>query len=191
MEGLFTTPAQAAARFRSPDAYVDGGRLFPSTIRQRITQWLLDAFALGRVGIPAESFTFVLEAGLLREYFADYLQQRLHKEIAWYRAFRQLTEDGCFEMGPYHRFTELTMITEEEVETTELLANGVSPILRSDFNTGIPLKFDAIVDETRSPDIDDWMTAWHDAVPPSSLEQPTGTVHYNVRLADNYELRTD
>lgn len=183
-------PSHVAARFQSPDDCPGEAELCPTSLRVRISRWLLGALATTLVGIPAEAFTLILEAGPYKDYFADQFQQRVHKDVAWYWANKKL-EEGNDIAPAYHRAIRDVLLKEEELEAIENLVNGTSPILRCDFNTGIALDPDIIVNATRHlAGTFDWVLAWGAGVP-QRIEQPKHQADYNTRLADNFEIRMD
>ncbi|RGP75364.1 hypothetical protein FLONG3_5754 [Fusarium longipes] len=186
-------PCQVAARFYGPDRYPDGHEVHSHDFIVHLSQWLLDALALKHVGIPAESFTLVLEGGSHKDYFADLFQQRLHKEVAWSRAFHHLTRNGHFRPSQVcYSILEELLMAEEAIAAIEYLVEGTTPVLRSDFNTGVFLDVDTLVNEaeTKSLTPDNWVFKFVPEVV-WNTEQPTHTVDYNTRLLDTYESRTD
>jgi hypothetical protein len=86
-----------------------------------------------------------------------------------------------------------TLTTREEADAIESLANETSPILRSDFNMEAALDVDAIVNETQSLAIENWLVTWSRALVPWEEFREGLTYHtdYEVRLADNYEIQID
>jgi hypothetical protein len=196
MYGAFDNAEDVAGHFLDPNAWSSTSGLTGADLGTHILQWLTDALAVTRVGIPVESFTLILEAGPYRDYFTNFSQQRLQKEMAWGRALNYLDQRDAFQLEgsnltiaqPLHmRF----MMTCEDTGVIESLANETSPILRSDFNAGIALDVGAIVNQTRYLSTEDWFCEWYpDIWPWEPLEeQPPYQVDHKVRLADNYEIQ--
>ncbi|RGP62595.1 hypothetical protein FSPOR_9174 [Fusarium sporotrichioides] len=166
--------------------------MYGQRFRSRITQWLLDAPAVTDVGIPADAYTLVLQAGSYQNYFTDQFQQQIQQEIAWHKAFRALNSVYPFD-GPvhqYHEMIQMCMIDTQEVDAIEALLNGTSSILRADFNLGVAQEFDSIVNDTRHLHVREWEDAWN-AVMLSTIKQLTHEEDYNTRLSRNFEIRTD
>lgn len=190
--GAHDEPSNVAARFQQLDNLTEEPRIVPTGFRLELSQWLLDALAVTSVGIPADSFTLIIEAGSYKDWISDLFQQRFHKEIAWCRAFVCLKSiNSLGERNIMHRMTEDSMIQEDEVEAFEILMNKTSPILRTDFNTGVAWDVDTIVNDTQSLSMNEWFWHWFETLPLSRMEQPTHELDYKVRLADNYEIQTD
>ncbi|KAH7183540.1 uncharacterized protein B0J16DRAFT_401979 [Fusarium flagelliforme] len=196
MYGAFDNAEDVASHFLDSNAWPSTSGLTGADVGTPILQWLTDALAVTRVGIPAESFTLILEAGPYRDYFTIFSQQRLQKEMAWSRALNYLDERDAFGLEgralttiqpDFMRF----MMTCEDTDVIESLANETSPILRSDFNAGIALDVGAIVNQTRYLSTEDWFCEWYSDMWPWDLleEQPPDQVDYKVRLADNYEIQ--
>ncbi|UZP43225.1 hypothetical protein NXS19_011041 [Fusarium pseudograminearum] len=186
------SPCHVANRFKSPDACPNEPQLSGRKLRLRISQWLLDALAVTKVGIPAEAFTLVLQAGSYEDYFTNQFQQHIHKEIAWHRAFKTLNPGFPFSW-PRNDDSwpiQISMIDKNEIDAIESLMKGTSPILRSDFNTGVEWEFDTIVSETRHLDMEEWMVARNKAMS-KKIEQPTHPLDYITRLLENFEIQMD
>ncbi|QPC80321.1 hypothetical protein HYE68_011073 [Fusarium pseudograminearum] len=185
------SPTHVADRIRDPGASPDEPEITGGMLRSRITQWLLDALAVTDVGIPAEAFTLVLQAGSYKDYFADRFQRQIQEEIALCRAFKTINPEY-----PYARLTEplygsiqSTMIQEQEVDALGILGNDNLSILRSDFNPGVEREFDTLINETSNHDASEWFHAW--SVLLGNIDQPPHQVDYNTRLLENFEVRTD
>ncbi|KAM0229792.1 hypothetical protein ACHAPO_009677 [Fusarium lateritium] len=184
------SPTYVAERCRDPEACLDEVPISPRWMRSRITQWLQDALAVTDVGIPSGSFTLVLQAGSYKDYFADQFQNQIQTEIAWQRAFKRLNPEYPFDSprGTNYNVIQNLMIQEKEIEALQTLGNMTSPILRSDFNTGVALEFDTIVNQTSHLRDFGWMREWY-AATLMSIEQPIHKLDYNTRLLENFEIQ--
>lgn len=198
MYGAFDNAEDAAGHFLDPDEWPSTFVLTADKLVPPILQWLTDTLAVTRVGIPAESYTLILEAGPYRDYFADVSQQQLQKEVAWSRALYYFDQRDAFQLeGSNLTIAQpLNMrfiLTSEDIDAIESLANETSPILRSDFNAGIAMDVGAVVNQTRYLPIEDWFSDWFFTVDRWQLQagQPPDLVDYKVRLADNYEIQID
>ncbi|KAG8361100.1 hypothetical protein FVEN_g890 [Fusarium venenatum] len=166
------------------------GMWYDRDVRSRITQWLLDALAVTDISIPAEAFTLVLQAGSYRDLFTDLFQQHIHNEIAWHRAFKVQNPDIDID-GPVnwrYSFIQSVIMDTQEAVALEALTNGTSPILRSNFNTGVAHEIDTIINNTSHLGPHEWLKAWNAAK--TDLEQAIHRVDYNTRVSDNFEIRT-
>ncbi|KAJ4253396.1 hypothetical protein NW762_010553 [Fusarium torreyae] len=157
----------------------------------RLAHWLFDALAVTHVGIPANSFTFVLEAGPYRDYCTDVFQQLVHRDIAWYRAYNACLDRGFLEVPPGERTDMLNtyMIQQGFEEAIELLVDQTS-ILRSDFNPGFAWNFEPLVDETKELDALQWAQKWAYREPALYTDLPSSFKQEAV-LADNFEIQTE
>ncbi|KAF5234179.1 hypothetical protein FAUST_7765 [Fusarium austroamericanum] len=186
------SPSCVANHFQSSDDQPERLRPFPHELRRRITQWLLDALAVTEVGIPADAYTLVLQAGSYQDYFTDQFQRQIHQEIAWNKAFKVLNQAYPFN-GPvrkFHQDIQLGMIDPQEVDAIETLLNGTSPILRTDFNIGVAQEYDSIVNDTGHLHVGEWMFTLSSTLRNSS-QRPTHEVDYRTRLSQNFEIQTD
>ncbi|KAF4954394.1 hypothetical protein FSARC_12148 [Fusarium sarcochroum] len=180
-------PAAAATTLQNPPE--DGGKMTNKVFLGRLAHWLFDALAVTRVGIPAESFTFVLEAGPYSDYCSDVFQQLVHRDIAWYRAYNACLDRGFLQIHPRLRRLNTYMIQGGFEEAVELLVNQTS-ILRCDFNPGFAWNFEPLVDETKELNALLWTEKWDYRKPLLFMDLPSSLKQEDV-LADNFEIQTE
>ncbi|KAH6962389.1 hypothetical protein BKA56DRAFT_597639 [Ilyonectria sp. MPI-CAGE-AT-0026] len=149
-----------------------------------LAQWLLSALAVPEAGIPAESFTFVLEGGPYLDFCTDLFQQTVHRDVAWQKAYQASLQRGLLARWP--RAAEL--VVEGFVEAIEHLINSTS-FLRSDFNTGHPWDWENLVEEKTGFSQFTWVRSFymHIFLP---IDFPPA-MDYTSILADNYEIQTE
>ncbi|KAF5024612.1 hypothetical protein F66182_3375 [Fusarium sp. NRRL 66182] len=156
---------------------------------EKIADWLLDALAVTDSGIPAESFTLVLEAGPHRDYCADLFQRFTQREIAWSKAYKELAQSGFSFAIPNRSSPVPTLLLNgNKVEALDHLANHTSAILSCDFNTGVAWDVEALVNETRGLSGEEWVRRWQ-SVPFSEKLPPD--LKYKDMLTDNYDIQTE
>ncbi|KAJ4182227.1 hypothetical protein NW767_013910 [Fusarium falciforme] len=156
------------------------------TFPWRVAEWLVDALAVTSVGIPAESFTFILEAGPHADFCTDVFQQAIHRDIAWNRAY-----NACIDRGLVVRKRGQKghlLIDEGLEEAIGHLLNQTS-FLRSDFNPGHPWNFENLVEETKHLDYLHWQLKWAYREP-RKLELPP-TLDIARLYSDNFEVQTE
>jgi hypothetical protein len=188
IEGRLGDP-QHAARFlqaekdgRTEDRRSVDLMSFPS----RLAEWLVDALAVTSVGIPAESFTFILEAGPHADFCTDVFQQAIHRDIAWYRAYNACINRGLVVRNRGQK--RYVLVDEGLEEAIGHLLNQTS-FLRSDFNPGHPWNFENLVEETKHLDNLQWQTKWAYREP-RKLELPP-TLDIARLYSDNFEIQTE
>ncbi|KAJ4134066.1 hypothetical protein BFJ70_g6372 [Fusarium oxysporum] len=156
-----------------------------------IYYWLLDALAVVDSGLDTKRFTFVLEAGQYSDYCSELFQKVIQTEISKSKAWKICLETGLLAfLGPT-RMDENTARYAKDPrfeKLIELLGNQTSSF-RCDFNPGVPLDADTLVEDAKvrhGEDISDkWVSDWrHDFVPmPYDL-------YHNMMVAPNYEFQT-
>lgn len=151
----------------------------------RVAKWLVDALAVTSVGIPAESFTFILEAGPHTDFCTDVFQQAVHRDIAWSKAHKACLDRGLIERIPRER---CRLVDEGLEEAIGHLLNQTS-FLRSDFNPGHPWNFENLVEETKHLSNANWIIKWIYREP-QRLDFPP-TLDFAKRYSDNFEIQTE
>lgn len=149
-----------------------------------LAQWLLDALDVPEAGIPAESFTFVLEGGPYIDFCTDLFQQTVHRDIAWHKAYQASIQRGLLVRWP---LLQTGLVVEGFAEAVEHLNNPTS-FLRSDFNTGHPWDWEDLVEkETGVAFL--WVRSFsmHKTL---SIDFPPALDYASI-LADNYDIQTD
>ncbi|RSL52055.1 hypothetical protein CEP53_008211 [Fusarium sp. AF-6] len=188
IEGWLGNP-QDAARFlqAEKDGRTETPRVFDFRyFSWRVAEWLVDALAVTSVGIPAESFTFILEAGPHADFCTDAFQQGIHRDIAWNRAYNACIDRDLVAFGPHGRAHRL--VNEGLEEAMEHLLNQTS-FLRSDFNPGHPWNFEKLVEETKHLSQSVWPMKWF-CREPQKLDFPS-TLDIAKRYSDNFEIQTE
>ncbi|KAM0554838.1 hypothetical protein ACHAPJ_006571 [Fusarium lateritium] len=184
---LDVNPYEVAAHFELERGST--GKLHTRNFGRDIAHWLLDALAVSDAGIPPQSFTLVIEGGCHRDYCTDLFQRFVQKEIAWYKAYRELTRGGSLLMTEGPEYNRAGMLKEEEVAALDQLVNQTSVVLSCDFDTGVACDVEALVNETKDLSAYDWVDRWsHDSPYRESL--PPG-LQYKDRLARNFEIQTE
>jgi hypothetical protein len=169
-------------------------RLNKREIGSRIALWLSDALSVTDAGVPAGSFTFVLEAGPHRDYATNMFQQHVHRESAWARAFRESTRSGSSVLTPVEisRISN-DMISEEDMQVIDHLVNQTSSVLRCDFDMGIVWDVESLVEEAKGFDTDHWVHMWRsgfDQNHPLFQRLPPG-ITYTTWAVENFEIQTE
>ncbi|KAF4985470.1 hypothetical protein FGRMN_11192 [Fusarium graminum] len=162
-------------------------------IGRDIGRWLFDAIAATKTDIPATSFTFSLEAGSHKDFATDLFQRFVHRENSWARAYKQLTESGLLVMGEVVFFVKQGMIRYEHVEAIDHLVNNASPVLRCDFNTGVPWNFETLVTETAGLSDLEWFGTWRERsgqIERAVVRLPLD-MSYESWVANHFEVQTE
>ncbi|KAJ4249110.1 hypothetical protein NW762_012444 [Fusarium torreyae] len=185
---LHVDPSEAAAYFELEENST--AEVHTRSFGRDIAHWLLDALAVSDAGVPPESFTLVIEGGRHRDYCADLFQRFVQKEIAWYKAYKELTQSGSLLMNEGAEYNRGDMLKEEEVAALDQLLNQTSAALSCDFNTGVACDVEALVNETEGLSAYDWVDRWSDDnFPP--WENLPHDLQYKDRLARNFEIQTE
>ncbi|CCT69649.1 uncharacterized protein FFUJ_05551 [Fusarium fujikuroi IMI 58289] len=159
-------------------------------LSRNIGYWIRDALAAKDVGIPAESFTFRLEAGSHQDFCTDLLQRIVHRDIAWHRAYKLLDANSTFPHDALSaQETRRWMMRDADVKAIDELVNRTSGVLSADFNTGVALDGRALAKETEHLHGFYWVAKWRLMDGTLKQESPPGLIY--DRLADVVEFRTD
>ncbi|KAF5621352.1 uncharacterized protein FTJAE_11323 [Fusarium tjaetaba] len=160
------------------------------SLSRNIGYWIRDALVVKDVGIPAKSFTLLLQAGSHQDYCTELLQRIVHRDVAWYRLYNLRLEGGTFHHDDFSSYAiPRRMMRDEDVEAIDKLLNQTSEVLSTDFNTGNSLDAQALASQTKDLDGFDWYRKWQ--LLDGSLWQEIPPVLKYDRLADIIELRTD
>ncbi|EEU44580.1 uncharacterized protein NECHADRAFT_85259 [Fusarium vanettenii 77-13-4] len=188
IEGSLGNPQKAAQRLQEQkDGRSNPARVFDLLrFPWRLAEWLVDALAVTDVGIPAESFTFILEAGPHADFCTDIFQQAIHRDIAWDRAYKACINRGLIVCRPSQRLRRV--VDQGLEEAMEHLLNQTS-FLRSDFNPGHPWNFENLVEETSHLDNLRWTNKWAFRQP-WNLDFPP-TLDIAKSYSDNFEIQTE
>ncbi|KAJ3540952.1 hypothetical protein NM208_g4830 [Fusarium decemcellulare] len=150
-----------------------------------LADWLFETHAASDVGIPVESFTLVLEGGPYVDFCSDLFQQGVRRDIAWQKAY-----DACINRGFLRckRRVRYNFVDQGFEEAIEHLTEETS-FYRSDFNTGCPLDFEAMVEEQKGHRINPSWAEAYDKLPSSMVFPPA--LDYEKIMVDHYEIQTE
>jgi hypothetical protein len=156
-----------------------------------ICYWLLDALAVVDSGLHTKCFTFVLEAGPYGDYCADLFQRVIQTNISRSKAWKICLETGLLaSLRPTTRDKNTTKYAMDPrfEKLIEHLVNQTS-IFRCDFNPGVPLDVDTLVEDAKVRHgeciSDKWVGAWRHV----SIPMPHDLYH-NMMVAPNFEFQT-
>ncbi|KAF4417382.1 hypothetical protein FACUT_12258 [Fusarium acutatum] len=163
---------------------------FRPQLSRKIGYWIRDALVLKHVGVPAKSFTLLLEAGAHQDFRTDPLQRIVHRDVAWHRAYKLLDAHDTFphdELSSYN--IPRWMMRDEDVKAIDELLNRTSEVLSADFHTGVALDAQALAKQTEHLHGFDWLAKWQLLDGSLKQESPPGLIY--DWLADVIEFRTD
>ncbi|KAI7763623.1 hypothetical protein LZL87_010678 [Fusarium oxysporum] len=156
-----------------------------------IYYWLLDTLTVVGSGLDTKRFTFVLEAGKYSDYCSELFQRAIQTDISKSKAWKICLETGLLASLRPTRIDENTARYAKDPrfeKLIELLGNQTS-IFRCDFNPGVPLDVDTLVEDAKvrlGEDISDkWVSDWRHDFVPMSYE-----LYYDMMVAPNYEFQT-
>ncbi|KAH7230472.1 uncharacterized protein BKA55DRAFT_582918 [Fusarium redolens] len=156
-----------------------------------ICSWLLDALAVADSGLPTKCFTFFLEAGSYGEYCEDIFQRAIHTDIASSKAWNICLETGLLASLRPTSLEERTAkyaMDPRFGQVIEHLVNQTS-IFRCDFNPGVPLDVDTLVEDAKVRHgeriSDKWVSGWGDVSFPIPHD-----IYHDVMVAPNFEFQT-
>ncbi|KAF5634255.1 hypothetical protein F52700_5977 [Fusarium sp. NRRL 52700] len=186
---------------RPPDLvvfnYEEGENMLPRPTKVKedfeanIFYWLLDAQAVVDSGLDGKRFTFVLEAGPHSDYCSELFQEVIQTGISKSKAWKICLDTGLLaSLGPEIRNDNTARFVKDPrfEGLVELLGDETSN-LRCDFNTGVPLDANSLVEDAKvrhGEDIDDkWVGAWH--YDPITLPYD---LYHDMMVAPNFEFQT-
>ncbi|KAF4949130.1 hypothetical protein FGADI_9134 [Fusarium gaditjirri] len=156
-----------------------------------LQSWLIDALAVRDLDVPAGSFSFTLEGGTHGELCSDVFQRCVLMGLAEGEAYHK-----CHELG---LFTSIIDVIAGEADRLPLdprykdaighLVNQTS-ILRSDFNPGVPVDPETLVEESKGyDDLEDLVERWGFGATSFGCEIPTD-LYYDIMLPRQFEFQT-
>ncbi|KAH7230454.1 uncharacterized protein BKA55DRAFT_654355 [Fusarium redolens] len=164
--------------------------LYGPSFLPKLQSWLIDALAMRDLDIPTGSFTFTLEGGPYGDFCTEVFQGCILMSIADDEAFIKCGELGLFRSidsmscTPDHFFLDPRF-----KEAIDHLVNQTS-ILRSDFNPGVPVDPNAVVEESKGfDDVEDLIERWEYSAIFFGCKMPTD-LYYDVMLAAKYDFQT-
>ncbi|KAF4422097.1 hypothetical protein FACUT_10804 [Fusarium acutatum] len=156
-----------------------------------IYYWLLDAFAVVDSGVNTNCFTFVLEAGQHSDYCADLFQRVIQTEISKSKAWKICLDTGLLaSLRPSIRDDNTIRYAKDPrfEKLVDQLVNQTSS-LRCDFNPGVPLDVDALVEEAKVRHgkniFDKWLSKWNLNIIPMPYD-----LYHNTIVVPNFEFQT-
>ncbi|KAF4424487.1 hypothetical protein F53441_14234 [Fusarium austroafricanum] len=173
----------------------DPQQFYNANFAPKVCTWLVDALAVVLAGVPAESFSFVLESGPYGDLCADLFQKGVHVSLAESKAWTMCLERGIFkdliggsEMRKSYNLPPDLETGERFREAIEQLVNQTS-VLRCDFNPGVPVYPETLVEETKRLPHDRIWGRWRYKAGDFSTFLP-GDLHYDFMLVPNYDFQT-
>ncbi|KAM5347428.1 hypothetical protein ACJ41O_010433 [Fusarium nematophilum] len=185
IEARFGEPQNVAWFLHHPTTHSGWNSIDTIRFPYRLAEWLLDALAVTDVGIPADAFTFILEGGPHADFCTDLFQQAVHRDIAWYKAYKACVDRDLVYFPPHFRYS----LTDEGLEEAMEKLMDPTSFLRCDFNPGLPWDFEKLVEETKTLDHVEWERKLVHREP-RKLDFPP-TLPYADTLADNYEIQEE
>ncbi|WQF85269.1 hypothetical protein CDEST_10283 [Colletotrichum destructivum] len=159
---LFETPQDQYERLVREDK----NSLDSSLITASVAPWIMEALALAPAGMPASSFSLLLDGNPLPQLCTRIFQSVVQRDLCWQSAISEVIEKGGFpDYGTLLHF--MTKPNEDEFAWTELpqamkdIASGNS-IVRFNFDIGEPSDPTRLVFEHRNWTWGTWIKKWHE-----------------------------
>ncbi|KLO94443.1 Uncharacterized protein LW93_8864 [Fusarium fujikuroi] len=164
--------------------------LYGPSFLPKLQSWLIDALAIQDLDVPAGSFTFTVAGDAHSDFCTDVFQRCVLMGIAEGEAFHKCRELGLFRsVEPMCSHPESFFLDPRFKEGIEHLVNNTS-ILRSDFNPGVPVDPDTLVEETKGfDDLEDLVERWEFEAASFSCKIPPD-LFYDVMLPAVYDIET-
>ncbi|KAM5349200.1 hypothetical protein ACJ41O_009023 [Fusarium nematophilum] len=121
-------------------------------IKSKLIHWLSHALEVMDQGMPAGSFSFVLDGEPDLNLSSDVFDKIIHGAIAWQKSLSECVARGLFPHADRHGY----FLSERAVQCLELLLSGTS-IFRSNFNLGLPWDYEKLIVEHQDPSEQSWM----------------------------------
>ncbi|KAF5586595.1 uncharacterized protein FSUBG_12105 [Fusarium subglutinans] len=156
-----------------------------------IHYWLLDAFAVVDSGVNTSCFTFVLEAGQHSEYCADLFQKFIQTEISKSKAWKICLDTGLLaSLRPWIRDDNAIRYAKDPrfEKLVDLLVNQTSS-LRCDFNPGVLLDVDALVEDAKVRHGENILDKWVSKQDLGAITFPHD-LYQDIMVAPNWEFQT-
>ncbi|KAF5986053.1 hypothetical protein FBULB1_2617 [Fusarium bulbicola] len=154
-----------------------------------IFYWLLDAFAVVDSGVGSNCFTFVLEAGQHSDYCSEFFQNFIQAEISKSKAWKICLDTGLLASLRPSTWERNTTRYAKDPRFEKLVDQLVTETssLRCDFNPGVPLDVDALVEDARLRDEED--IKWASKSLYNWVPLPFDAYH-KIMVAPNFEFQT-
>ncbi|KAF5660619.1 hypothetical protein FCIRC_12084 [Fusarium circinatum] len=156
-----------------------------------IHYWLLNAFAVVDSGVNTSCFTFVLEAGQHSEYCADLFQKFIQTEISKSKAWKICLDTGLLaSLRPWIRDNNAIRYAKDPrlEKLVDRLVNQTSS-LRCDFNPGVLLDVDALVEDAKVRHGENILDKWVSKQDLGAITFPHD-LYQDIMVAPNWEFQT-
>ncbi|KAI1009978.1 hypothetical protein LB503_011544 [Fusarium chuoi] len=164
---------------RIPDRHFEAG----------IFYWLLDAFAVVDSGVNSNSFTFVLEAGQHSDYCSEIFQKFIQADISKSKAWKICLDTGLLASLRISTHDSNVARYKKDPRFEKLVGQlgTQTSSLQCDFNPGVPLDVDALVEDAKVQYGEEikWVSRYvNDWIP-----LPSG-IYHETMVAPNFEFQT-
>ncbi|KAF5589120.1 hypothetical protein FPCIR_6908 [Fusarium pseudocircinatum] len=170
---------------RTETGDLDGCSFLP-----KLQSWVIDALAIRDLDVPVGSFTFTLDGGAHSDFCTDVFQRCVLMGIAEVEAFHKCRELGLFgSLEPMCSRVDPVFLDPRFKEGIDHLVNKTS-ILRSDFNPGVPVDPDTLVEESKGfDDLEDLARRWDYEAASFGCEMPPD-LFYDIMLPAVCDIQT-
>ncbi|KPM46539.1 hypothetical protein AK830_g63 [Neonectria ditissima] len=130
------------------------------SIDHDLVPWLGYALDVMDEGMPAGSFSFVLDGEPDLDLSSDLFDKVIHRQVAWKKSYNQCVAQGLFPhaeaTAEEQRGGSFWLPNDHLLDVVDELMSG-SSILKSNFNLGQPWDYEQLIVEHQEPDAVDWM----------------------------------
>lgn len=129
-------------------------------VRQAVATWIVEAEALVPAGMPAGSFSLLLDGEPAGEQCSIFFEKHVKRACAWQEAMEVLWDKGLLRCPSGSKKADIQLYTYDEFpRLMKKVVNGW-PLVRCNFDLGKPWDVEELVEERVHWTLDDWFTAW-------------------------------
>ncbi|KAH7141953.1 hypothetical protein EDB81DRAFT_797712 [Dactylonectria macrodidyma] len=155
------------------------------TVDSELLPWLADALEIMDEGMPAGSFSFVLDGEPDLDLSSDLFDRVIHRQVAWKKSLTECVARGLFPHPNALTFEgqldkQFWLPPDHLPEAIDKLMSGTS-ILQSNFNLGQPWDYESLIPEHLEQDDLEWMSKV-ESVEPRLFPFPTLVKPLKLRL---------
>lgn len=134
--------------------------IYEDGITQRVALWVVEALALVPAGMPAGSFTLVLDGDPAPAQSAQ-LFQRVQRDAAWQTALSESFNRGLLpDMTYVDKRSRGGYMYEDFPQAMREISKGTCRAVRANFDVGEPWDAEAMIEAHRGCKLEDWHDKW-------------------------------
>lgn len=133
--------------------------------RQSVAAWVIEAQALVLAGMPAQSFSLLVDGEPAGEQCSTFFEKHIKRACMWQEAMEEHWKKGRIRCPSFFKKAEIPLYTYGGFpQLMKRVVNGW-PLIRCNFDLGKPWDVEELVEERTHWSLDDWSTEWWNVEP--------------------------